>query len=271
MLPVGGRPFLEYLVHLLLREGFNRVLFCTSHLAEAVNNHFGNGDRFGITAAYTREPQPMGTGGALMHAREHLDKQFLVLNGDTFFDIPMRQLAELLQRHSTPTAALALRHVEDVGRYGSVRLKSDFVAAFEEKGRTGPGWINGGIYCLKRETLDLLPAGESSLECDLFPQLAAKGLLCAQACDGYFLDIGLPQTLARAQVELPAHFPSNLGHAGPAKKNLENCHPRFHETPLPRWPRRQGEARHVHELAGPDHRRGGQPGERARGDPLLGE
>ncbi len=47
------------------------------------------------------------------------------------------------------------------GGYGSVRLKDDFVEAFEEKGRTGPGWINGGIYCLKREALDLLPAGES--------------------------------------------------------------------------------------------------------------
>jgi len=207
MLPVGGRPFLEYLVHLLLREGFTRVLFCTSHLSKVVRDHFGDGGRFGIATVYTQEPQPLGTGGALRFAHEHLDEQFLVLNGDTIFDIPMRRLPELLQRHPTATAAMALRRVDDVARYGSVRLKKDFVAAFEEKGRSGPGWINGGIYCLKREALALLSAGESSLERDLFPVLAANGLLCAQSCDGYFLDIGLPQTLACAQVELPVRFP----------------------------------------------------------------
>src|SRR5712671_242507 len=94
MLPVGGRPFLEYLLQLLRREGFTRVLFCTSHLAEAVQDHFGDGSRFGLTAGYTREPQPLGTGGALRFAREHLDEQFLVLNGDTIFDIPLRHLPE---------------------------------------------------------------------------------------------------------------------------------------------------------------------------------
>lgn len=204
MLPVGGRPFLEYLVQLLLREGFNRILFCTSHLAEVVEDHFGDGTRFGIVARYSREPEPLGTGGALRFAQEYLDSQFLVLNGDTIFDIPMRCLPELLAQHPKAQAAMALRHVDDVARYGSVRLEGDFVAAFAEKGRRGAGWINGGIYGLKREVLDLLPAGQSSLERNLFPCLATAGLLNAQGYDGYFLDIGLPETLARAQTELPA-------------------------------------------------------------------
>lgn len=211
MLPVGGRTFLEYLIRLLLREGFNRVLFCTSHLADVVQDHFGDGAHFGITASYTREPEPLGTGGALRFAHEQLDSQFLVVNGDTIFDIPMRHLPELLIQHPAVVAAMALRHVDDTARYGSVRLKGDFVAAFEEKGRTGAGWINGGIYCLHRDVLGGLPTGESSLERDLFPQLAAKGQLCAQGFDGYFLDIGLPETLARAQSELPARFQMDLG------------------------------------------------------------
>lgn len=204
MLPIAGRPFLEYLIQLLRREGFNRVVFCTSHLADVVENHFGDGAGFGVTVNYSREPQPLGTGGALRLARELLDPQFLVLNGDTIFDIPMRRLAELLQQHGTANAAMCLRHVEDTGRYGSVQVTGDFVASFNEKGRSGPGWINGGIYCLNRAAVDLLPAGTSSLERDLFPHLAARKQLCAMECDGYFIDIGLPETLARAAHELPA-------------------------------------------------------------------
>jgi len=99
---------------------------------------------------------------------------------------------------------MCLRQVEDTARYGSVQMAGDFVASFNEKGRSGPGLINGGIYCLKREAVDLLPAGASSLERDLFPQLAGRNRLCALAFDGYFIDIGLPETLARAAEELPA-------------------------------------------------------------------
>jgi D-glycero-D-manno-heptose 1,7-bisphosphate phosphatase len=199
---------LEYLLALLRREGFDRILFCTGHLADVAESHFGDGTRLGFEIAYSREPQPLGTGGALRLARAQLDDQFLVLNGDTIFDIPMRQLAALLQRHPAATAAMALRHVDNVSRYGSVRTEGDLVTAFEEKGQTGPGWINGGIYCLRRSVLDLLPNGKSSLEQDLFPQLAAQRRLCALGLEGYFLDIGLPEALRVAQAELPARYHS---------------------------------------------------------------
>lgn len=209
MLPVGDRPFLEYVLALLRREGFARVLFCTGHLADVVKDHFGDGARFGLEIEYSLETEPVGTGGAIRLAREQLDEQFLVLNGDTIFDFPMRRLPELLERHPDVLGTMALRHVDDVARYGSVRTEGDCVLAFEEKGCIGPGWINGGVYCLKHTALDLLPAGRSSLERDLFPQLAGRRQLCALGCDGYFLDIGLPETLARAQNELPGRLPLN--------------------------------------------------------------
>jgi NDP-sugar pyrophosphorylase family protein len=206
MLPIAGRPFLEYLLSLLHREGFNRVLFCTSHLADVIENYFQDGSRFGFQISYSREPEPLGTGGAVRLAMEKLDEQYLVLNGDTIFDIPMRQLADLLGRYPQASAAMALRQVDDVARYGSVRAEGDLVTAFEEKGRTGRGWINGGIYCLRKSALDFLPPGVSSLERDLFPRLAVAGQLCALTKDGYFLDIGLPETLEQAREQLPSRF-----------------------------------------------------------------
>src|SRR4051812_5655814 len=91
MLPIGGRPFLEYLVQLLAQNGFPRLLFCVSHLADVIRNHFGSGVNFGVEIDYSSEPVPSGTGGALLLAREKLDDTFLVMNGDTIFDIPMQQ------------------------------------------------------------------------------------------------------------------------------------------------------------------------------------
>ena len=206
MLPVGGRPFLEYVIAFLRRNEIARVLFCVSHLGEVICDHFGDGERFSLRIDYGVEPKPSGTGGALVLAADKLDETFFVLNGDTIFDVPLRQLTALLANHPTTRAAMALRQVDDVVRYGSVQLEGDLVTAFEEKGRQGAGLINGGIYCLKRETLELLPAGTSSLERDLFPQLAANRQLCAFANDGYLIDIGVPEALARAQAELPMRF-----------------------------------------------------------------
>ncbi|TAK94650.1 MAG: mannose-1-phosphate guanyltransferase, partial [Verrucomicrobia bacterium] len=203
MLPIGGRPFLEHIVALLGRNGVGRVVFCVSHLGEVIRNHFGAGEKFGVAISYSHEPSPLGTGGAIRLARAQLDDQFLVLNGDTIFDIPLPQLAQLLTAHPTALAAMALRRVDDAGRYGSVRLDGEHVVAFEEKGRTGAGLINGGIYCLRRDALAHLPESASSLERDLFPRLAAARQLCARAFDGYFIDIGIPADLARANEELP--------------------------------------------------------------------
>jgi D-glycero-D-manno-heptose 1,7-bisphosphate phosphatase len=203
MMPIRGRPFLEYLVEILISSGFNQVLFCTSYLAGHIQRHFGKGKRFGITADYSHETHPLGTGGALWLARGKLDNQFLVVNGDTIFDIPLRQVTGLLARHPAALAAMALRHVPDGGRYGSVQEEGEFVTEFGEKKGDGPGLINGGVYCLTRKAVDLLPAGESSLERNLFPRLVANRQLCAAAFDGYFLDIGLPDTLERAERELP--------------------------------------------------------------------
>lgn len=207
MLPVGGRPFLEYLVQLLAQNGFTRVLFCVSHLADVIRNHFGSGASFGVEIDYSTEPVPSGTGGALVLAREKLDDTFLVMNGDTVFDIPMQQLIQLVAANPESKGAIALRKVQDVARYGSVRLQDSLILGFNEKGPSGPGLINGGLYCLRKDALDMLPAQPYSLERDLFPKLATAGLLRGAAFESYFIDIGVPETLSLAQTELPSRHP----------------------------------------------------------------
>lgn len=203
LLEVGGVPFLDHLVWNLARHGLRRILLLTGHLAPAFAARYGDGRDHGVAIEYAVEPEPLGTGGALVHAAARLEERFLLANGDTLFDLNYLDLAARLG-DGVP-AAVALRGVDDAARYGAVRLRDGRVLAFAEKGAAGPGAINGGVYAMRREAVARLPrGGPASLEHDLFPDLAAEERLAGHVYDGFFVDIGIPEALARAQVSVAA-------------------------------------------------------------------
>ena len=210
LLKVGGAPFLDHVLWNVARHGLRRVLLLTGHLAPAFEARYGDGRGHGVTIEYAVEPEPRGTGGALALAVSRLDERFLLLNGDTLFDVNYLDLAARLDDGAL--AAVALQRVDDIARYGAVRVHGDRVEAFAEKGHTGPGVINGGVYAMRREALERLPAGPSSLERDLLPGLAARGQVTGAAYDGFFIDIGVPEALkaARASVAVWRRKPALL-------------------------------------------------------------
>ena len=196
------RRFLDYILENTARQGFTEILLLAGHLGEQVEARY-NGMRVrGANVSVIREHAPQGTGGALRLAADRLDSVFLLANGDSYFDINIRALAAGLPTKAA--ARLALREVPDPGRYGSVVLENETVVRFLEKDphMAGPALINGGIYVLRREFAESV-TGPCSIESDIFPELAATGRLEGKAFDGYFLDIGLPETLSQAKLELP--------------------------------------------------------------------
>jgi dTDP-glucose pyrophosphorylase len=205
MLPIaGGRPFLDYLLETIERHGYRDIVLLAGYLGAALEAAYG-GRRTGKAAVRVmREEVPLGTAGALTMARDILDPRFLLMNGDAFFDINLRAL-EQASRRSGAAATLALRSVPDAARYGRVIEEGGKVLAFLEKdlSRPGPGVINGGVYVLKREILDLVRDLPCSLEHDVFPALIERGEVAGREFNGYFLDIGLPETLEQGHAELP--------------------------------------------------------------------
>lgn len=202
LLPVGGRPFLEYVVWNLKRFGIGRFLFSVGYHSEQIIEHFGDGTRFGILIDYAIEEAPLNTGGALLFAANKLDDAFLVTNGDTLFDLNYLDVALLVQRNST-LVGMALRQVADTRQYGEVRLDGELIREFSEKAGGGPGLVNGGMYLMQRQVLKKIPPGSSSLERDLFPGLAANRQLAGKAYDGFFIDIGLPESLDQGHTIVP--------------------------------------------------------------------
>lgn len=218
LMPVAGRPFVDHLLWNLRRHGVRRVVLAVGRLGEQVEAHVGDGSTFGLEAVYSREESAMGTGGALALAAEHVttDEAF-VLNGDSLFDLNYLDLAVRL-RASAPSgvrAVISLREVEDASRYGSVRLAGSggepgaaaaatCVAAFDEKGVSGPGLVSGGVYCVEASLLRELDRVPHSVETEVFPRLVVEGQLSAAVYDGLFIDIGVPDSLHDAQAAVAA-------------------------------------------------------------------
>ena len=203
MQPVGGRPMLEYLLWNLKRHGVTDIVLSVGHLSDVIVDHFGDGKRFGLSIRYVQEDSPAGTGGALALCAPLLQERFLFLNGDTMFDFNVLDLA-LSAARSAALGCLALRKVDDVSRYGEVVLDGLTVSRFAEKPPPQPGLISGGVALLKRQIVNRIPAAACSLEKDVFTPLAEAGLLAGKAYDGFFIDIGLPETLDDAQISVPA-------------------------------------------------------------------
>jgi D,D-heptose 1,7-bisphosphate phosphatase len=202
LLPIKGVPFLEYLLWNLKRYGITKILLSVGYLSTEIIKNFGNGKDHGISIDYVIEEKPAGTGGALWLAREKLDEIFLVLNGDTLFDINYFDLILLLEREASQ-AAVALSHVPDKARFGDIHLDKNRIISFNEKSGTGEGFINGGVYALRREVLEQVSKIPCSLEKDVFPILASEGKIVGKPYQGFFIDIGLPESFQEAGKILP--------------------------------------------------------------------
>jgi len=202
LLPVGGRPFLEWVIGNLARHGVADVVLTIGYRAEAFGEWLeSRGESPDIRVTTFVEKTPLDTGGALALLGDELDEEFFVLNGDTLFDVPLGALAAELSGGRV-AAAVALRTVDDTGRYGCVRLDGSLVTSFDEKGEAGPGLINGGVYALRRDVLADLRA-PFSIERDLMPRLVADRRLVGLPSESFFIDIGVPDSLEQAQQSVP--------------------------------------------------------------------
>mgnify|MGYP001240595730 CR=1 FL=1 len=199
--PVGGRPFLHWLLDGLARQSVERVLLATGYMGDMLRDVVGT-QHAGMAILYSREDTPLGTGGAMWAAlRLCQEDRVLVLNGDTWLGAPVAPLAA-----EGPDADLviAVRMVADRSRFGSLIVDGNRVLGLSEKGLGGPGLVNAGVYLARRDLPVRRPMPEAfSLEREV---LTAPGALDVRAhvTDAPFLDIGTPEDYAAAQTLIPA-------------------------------------------------------------------
>jgi NDP-sugar pyrophosphorylase family protein len=206
MATVGGKPFLDFWLEELTKQGFRRVILCTGYQAQTLEEHYAKKNT-GLTLEFSREEIPLGTGGAIKQAQSFIrSNTFVVLNGDSFCPI---DLPQFLNFHLAKQAVISLvasladerserSERQDVGR---VLLDGmDQVVEFLEKVDVSQeAFINAGVYCMNKVIFTMFPGkAKFSLETDLFPRLTGRGFY-GYVVDSPVWDIGTPERYKEAQ------------------------------------------------------------------------
>jgi D-glycero-D-manno-heptose 1,7-bisphosphate phosphatase len=203
---VDGEPFLDVLLFELGRHGVRRILLLAGFAAQRIIDYAASTPlktKFGLEIEVSIEPHRAGTGGAIWHARNRLEDWFFLLNGDSWFDVNLLELARRIIAEPSATGAIAVKSVPDASRYGVVDVASGRLTRFTERTACfGGGLVSGGVYVFHKSLTDWLD-GCCSLERDAFPALARAERLLAAPFEGYFIDIGVPEALAQARREVP--------------------------------------------------------------------
>jgi D-glycero-alpha-D-manno-heptose 1-phosphate guanylyltransferase len=198
MAPVSGKPFLFYILKWLSEYNPGRIVLSTGYKSEIIKEYFGNSFE-GIPIEYAVEEKPLGTGGGLINAaRTAIGSDLLVINGDTWFPVDLKQLC-VYHTGLCCFITIALKKMTDFSRYGAVECKDGFIFRFHEKKQVSEGLINGGIYVVNRK---LLLSGNYpevfSMERDILEKKAGRKELRYMVFEEPFLDIGIPEDYLKA-------------------------------------------------------------------------
>ncbi|MDO8633778.1 MAG: nucleotidyltransferase family protein [archaeon] len=203
MVLVQGMPILEHAINGLVEHGVKKIIIATGVMENKIREYFGSGGKFGVDITYSHENKPLGTGGALVKAKNLLGKKFFMLNGDNLSDINFTEMNEAHEKKNA-VATIALIKVLEVSQYGVAKLEGNKIIEFVEKPmtETAPSnWANSGAYILEKQAIDMLPNGFSMIEKNLFPALAKKGALFAYMHTGQWFPTDTPEKYEKANKE----------------------------------------------------------------------
>jgi N-acetyl-alpha-D-muramate 1-phosphate uridylyltransferase len=205
LVPVNGKPFLAHVLALLKENGLVRILLLHGHHGRRLEEAFGDGSALGMQIDYRHDgPRLLGTGGALRHALDLLDREFLVLYGDTYLDIDYAAVVRAFHASGKPALMTVLRNQ---GRWDRSNVifrdgqllrydKADQVPEMEH--------IDYGLAALRRELIEDLPAEGPSDLAELYSRLVRDGSMAGFEVSRRFYEIGTPQGLAETEAYLAA-------------------------------------------------------------------
>lgn len=212
MAPVAGKPFLWYLLTYLKKfKNVKRVILSVGYLREVIFEWIPTiQNEFPFEFEYAIEEEPLGTGGGIRLAMEKVtEEEAIILNGDTYFDVDLNELAAVHKSNPGAKLTITLKTMKDFERYGTVTTAGDgHVLKFVEKQPCKEGAINGGVYMLTKDDsiFNGLPMRFSFETAVMQEKCGETGCLFGVVQNGYFIDIGIPEDYKRADVEFNTLF-----------------------------------------------------------------
>lgn len=207
LIPIAGRPCIDYVLRSLTASGFREIVIATAYLSDRLIKTIGDGLGYDASILYSFEENPAGTAGAVRRVGSFFRETFVVAMGDVLTDIDFQALVRF-HRERDAVATIALTEVPDPSQFGIVDLDDQGrIVRFLEKPKPEESFsklVNAGIYVLEPEVLDVIPPNRKfDFARDVFPLLLKKGQpVYGKRIQGVWMDIGQPHDLWKASMEV---------------------------------------------------------------------
>lgn len=207
LIPVAGRPCIDYVIRSLVQAGFPKMVITTGYMSDTLIRSMGDGSKYNANILYSFEGEPMGTAGAVKKVGAYLDETFVVASGDVLADVDIKALYDY-HKDKKAIATIALTSVDNPTEFGIVDIANNGrIKKFKEKPKPEEVFsnlVNAGIYIFEPEALDFIPEGTFfDFAKDVFPRmLAKKKPLYGMLIEGLWMDIGRPRDLLTASLEV---------------------------------------------------------------------
>ncbi|HEY3304841.1 MAG TPA: NDP-sugar synthase [Candidatus Binatia bacterium] len=214
LVPVGGRPMIEYPLLLLRHYGITEIIINVHHLGEQIEAHLGDGRKLGLRITYSKENKLLDTGGGLLQAKSFLDgRTFIVVNTDVMIDLPLQTALDQHRKYGA-TATLVLRPDAEADRYGAIEISADRriqkFLSHQAPSRDAAGALRKlmftGVQILEAKIFDYM-AGENSAVFGTtkvtYPKLLTQGeSLYGFPFEGFWQDLGSAERIKEAEEKL---------------------------------------------------------------------
>lgn len=205
LLHVGAKPILETILEAFVEHGFERFYLSVNYKAEMIEEHFGDGSRWGVNISYLREKERLGTAGALSLLPEPPVEPVFVMNGDLLTRLNFAHLLDFHGAHGA-MATMCVREYEMQVPYGVIETRSHRILDIREK-PTERYLVNAGVYVLQPEVLKLIPESHFFDMPDLFKRLMERDMETAVfPIREYWMDIGQMDDFHRANGQFEEAF-----------------------------------------------------------------
>lgn len=200
LVKIYGKPFLEYQIDLLRKQGIKDIVLCLGYLGEQIQEYFGDGKRFGVKIWYSYErEQLLNTAGALKNAENLLKDEFFVMYGDSYLFLDFHTIASYFHQFKKLALMVVYKNYDRYDK-SNIVIEGNLVKKYSKKVKTKDMvYIDYGASLLRKEVLDLVPKNTPySLE-ELFSKLISRKEVLAFEVKKRFYEIGSKKGLVEFQ------------------------------------------------------------------------
>jgi len=199
MVSIKGKPFLEHQLMLLKEHGVTDFVLLTGHLPNIIQEHFQDGAQFGIKIKYSAEDTPLGTGGAIKNADKSIEKDFLLIDGDTLLIINYTTFIRFYCQNKYPVVMITCNNRQGISPSNIFVDRDSMVTGYSKQNPVGMTHLDSGVLAINKKVFfkHMPNKPEFSFEQEVYPGLIREHILRAYQTNVRFHEIGTPDPLNR--------------------------------------------------------------------------